>query len=59
MNGLATFSVFSLFLFLFVCLFVCSFVCLFIARVRTRGKVLQVSENEDIASVILGVLVEK
>ena len=35
------------------------FVCLFSARVRTRGKVLQVPANEDIASVFLGFLVEK
>ena len=40
----------SLFVRLFVCLFVCSFVCLS-ARVRTRGKVLQVPANEDIARV--------
>ena len=44
---------------LFARLFVRLFVCLFSARVRTRGKVLQVPANEDIASVILGVLVEK
>ena len=49
----------SLFVRLFVRLFVCLFVCLFSARVRTRGKVLQVPANEDIASVILGVLAEK
>ena len=40
-------------------LFVRLFVCLFSARVRTRGKVLQVPANEDIASVFLGVLAEK
>ena len=44
---------------LFVRLFVRLFVCLFGARVRTRGKVLQVPANEDIASDFLGVLVEK
>ena len=44
---------------LFVRLFVCLFVCLFSARVRTRGKVLQVPANEDIPSVFLGLLIEK
>ena len=44
---------------LFVRLFVRLFVCLFIARVRTRGKVLQVPANEDIASDFLGVLAGK
>ena len=44
---------------LFVCSFVCSFVCLFSARVRTRGKVLQVPANEDIPSVFLGLLTKK
>ena len=44
---------------LFVRLFVCLFVCLFSARVRTRGKVLQVPANEDIARVFLGLLAEK
>ena len=48
-----------LFVRLFVCLFVRLFVCLFSARVRTRGKVLQVPANEDIPSVILGLLTEK
>ena len=47
----------SLFVRLFVCSFVRLFVCL--ARVRTRGKVLQVPANEDIARVFLGLLVEK
>ena len=49
----------SLFVRLFVRLFVCLFVCLFSARVRTRGKVLQVPANEDIASDFLGVLAGK
>ena len=49
----------SLFVRLFVCSFVRLFVCLFSARVRTRGKVLQVPANEDIARVFLGLLVEK
>ena len=42
-----------------ISLFVRLFVCLFSARVRTRGKVLQVPANEDIARVFLGLLVEK
>ena len=34
--------------------FVCLFVCLFVsARVRTRGKVLQVPANEELASAFL------
>ena len=49
------FHLFFLFSFsIFVCSFVCSFVCLFVsARVRTRGKVLQVPANEELASSFL------
>ena len=45
------FHLFFLFSFsIFVCLFVCLFVS---ARVRTRGKVLQVPANEELASAFL------
>ena len=49
------FHLFFLFSFsIFVCSFVCLFVCLFVsARVRTRGKVLQVPANEELASTFL------
>ena len=49
------FHLFFLFSFsIFVCSFVRLFVCLFVsARVRTRGKVLQVPANEELASAFL------